>query len=271
MKIATWNLDCVRPGLGARSVRIRESLGRVDADVWVLTESHPDFFPAPGYARIAVSTEAPDRVKGGRWVNIWVRQGIESEALVLTGEPERAAGVRIITQAGRSVFVFGTVLPWHSDTRRTEYRGGRAFEHALEAQATDWDAVLKPDLGGELCIAGDFNHELTADGPAGTKVGQAALERTLAQRRLTCVTGGNRDPLQARGWPANIDHVMLSHGLGATGVPIVWPERFPLPKNLSDHHGLCVSVADAQRVSDRFAEDIFFDDGAAVVERLGFE
>ena len=81
MKIATWNLDRVRPGLGARSARIREALGHIDADVWVLTESHPQFAPAAEYRHISMSAQAPDRVHGGCWVTIWVRDGIPADAL----------------------------------------------------------------------------------------------------------------------------------------------------------------------------------------------
>ena len=112
----------------------------------------------------------------------------------------------------------------------------------MAAQASDWSAARG---SGELCIAGDFNQEWGANGPVGTRVGRHAFERILDECGLSCVTGGNLDPLQARGWRANIDHVVLSQGLRATGSPIVWPEQFPLPMTLSDHHGLCVTVADA--------------------------
>jgi hypothetical protein len=143
MKIATWNLDCVQPGLGAWSVRIREALGPIDADAWVLTESHPEFIPGAGYDLMAASTEAQDRVKGDRWVTICVRQGIEAEALVLTWELERAAALRVAVDVGGSVSVLVPFCLGASDTRWTKYRGGRAFERALTAQATNWDAVLK--------------------------------------------------------------------------------------------------------------------------------
>lgn len=242
MKIATWNLDCVLPGVGARSARIREALGLIDADVWVLTESHPEFVPGAEYRRIALSTQAPDRVQGGCWVVIWVRDGMPAEALVITGEPERAAGVRIARAGDRSIVVFGTVLPWRADTRHGAYRGGRAFERSLAAQATDWVALQD---GNELCVAGDFNQEWGANGPVGTRVGRDAFERILHECGLSCVTGGRLDPLQARGWRANIDHVVLSQGLRTMGSPLVWPEQFPLQKLLSDHHGLCLTVADA--------------------------
>ena len=103
----------------------------------------------------------------------------------------------------------------------------------------------RPRGNGELCIAGDFNQEWGANGPVGTRVGRAAFERILDECRLSCVTGGNLDPLQARGWRATIDHVVLSEGLRVTGSTTVWPEQYPLPISLSDHHGLCVTIADA--------------------------
>jgi len=56
----------------------------------------------------------------------------------------------------------------------------------------------RPRGNGELCIAGDFKQEWGANGPVGTRVGRAAFERILDECRLSCVTGGNLDPLQAR-------------------------------------------------------------------------
>jgi endonuclease/exonuclease/phosphatase family metal-dependent hydrolase len=241
MRVATWNLQCARPGYGARSQRLQAALAAVAPDVWVLTESHPDFVPAPGYVRRAVSAEAPDRSGGGRWVVIWARTEIAAEPLAVAREPERAAAVRIRRPGGRELVVFGTVLPWRGDTRHSDVRGGQAFARSLGLQAADWDTVP----GAELCVAGDFNQEFGANGPVGTRAGRAALEAALAARDLACVTGGVHDPLLARGWRANIDHVVVSRGLRTRSVAEVWPEHFPLPRGLSDHHGVCVSLADA--------------------------
>ena len=77
--------------------------------------------------------------------------------------------------------------------------------------------------GGELCVAGDFNQEWEADGPRDPPRSKA-FERILDECGLSCVTGGDLDPLQARGWGANIYHVVLSQGLRATGPPMVWPK-----------------------------------------------
>ena len=245
MRIATWNLERVRPGTGVRSQRIRDAIAGIDPDVWVLTESHADFVPAPDYVRHAVSAEAPDRGGGERWVVIWVRAGVDVLPLGVTGEPERAAAVQINRADRAPLLVFGTVLPWRGDKRRQEARGGQAFARSLQLQATDWAAARAAVSGAELCIAGDFNQELGADGPVGTRMGRDAFDGTLEALGLSCVTGGVHDPLMARGWRTNIDHILLSRGLRADAAAEIWPEHFPLSGKLSDHHGICVRVVDA--------------------------
>ena len=183
MKIATWNLDRVRPGLGARSARIREALGNIalreyasrDRETAPFSSLYPSFrgVVTPGMLGTAEAVHL-----SARW------------------QHRRATGVRLGPEASCA-------------SRGTSIRSGGA------------------------------------NGPVGTRVGRHAFERILDECGLSCVTGGNLDPFQARGWRANIDHVVLSQGLRVTGSPIVWPEQFPLPMTLSDHHRLCVTVADA--------------------------
>ena len=244
MRIATWNLERVRPGVGVRFQRIRDAIAGINPDVWVLTESHADFVPAPGYVRHSVSAEAPDRGVGERWVVIWVRVGVDALPLAVVGEPERAAAVRINRADHSPLLVFGTVLPWRGDKRRNEVRGGQAFAGSLQLQAADWAAARAAVSGAEVCIAGDFNQELGSDGPVGTRMGRDAFDGTLAALNLSCVTGGVHDPLLARGWRTNIDHILLSRGLRAAAAAEIWPEYFPLSGKLSDHHGVCVRVVD---------------------------
>lgn len=73
-------------------------------------------------------------------------------------------------------------------------------------------------------------------------MGRDAFDGTLEALGLSCVTGGVHDPLLARGWPTNIDHILLSRGLRADAAVEIWPEHFPLSRKLSDHHGVCVYV-----------------------------
>lgn len=126
MKIATWNVERVQPGGSSRSTRIRDSIAKVDADVWVLTESHQEFSPGASFALIARSKDATDRTGGECWVAIWARKTWGAEELVVNGQPHRSAAVLVPRPGLAGLIVFGTVLPWRGDG------GGRAFEIALE-------------------------------------------------------------------------------------------------------------------------------------------
>lgn len=246
MKIATWNVDRACPGNGARAGRIRRAIAEIEADVWVLTETHPDFTPGEGFARAAVSAGAPDREGTECWVAIWVRRDLASKDLTLSGQPERSAASLLSGTNGSPVIVFGSVLPWRADVRDSERRGGAAFAHAIEAQSADWDLLCKEHSDAVFCLAGDFNQELNANGPVGTKRGREALVEAFGRRDLVCVTGGDLDPLVARGWPASIDHIVIGPGLQV--IPDshrVWPNQYPLHKNMPDHHGFCVELTEA--------------------------
>jgi endonuclease/exonuclease/phosphatase family metal-dependent hydrolase len=243
MKIATWNLERVRPGVGARTERIRAALATIPADVWVLTETHSKFQLPEAYEQVASSSTATDRGPGEQWVSIWVRRSLHAVTKEVRGEPDRSAAVLVARKTGRDLVVFGTVLPWRGD-RATADRGATKLEKSLAAQTSDWRLLSAGSHATDICIVGDFNQELSADGPVGTRRGRAALTRALEDHGLTCATSAERDPL--RTWRASIDHVMLSTPLvGQLRGTTIWPNQFPLPKNMPDHHGVCVDLADA--------------------------
>jgi exonuclease III len=243
MKIATWNLDHVRPGSSERTRKINAAIEGVGADVWVLTETHSLFSPGDQFNKISFSSLAGDRPVGELWVAIWVRREIVASHVEVVGEPHRSAAVRLALGHSRHMVVFGTVLPWRGD-RSTQLRGAAKFEHSLAAQSSCWDGLLGVD--DDLCVIGDFNQELSADGPVGTRRGRIALSTLLQSRGLTCVTANSRDPLLERGWRASIDHVVVSNRLEPrTSVLSIWPNECPLPMGLSDHYGVCVTIPDA--------------------------
>lgn len=243
--MATWNLQDVRPRRSERTDRIRAAMGEIDADVWVLTESHPEFAPGAGYSRPATScTCSPDRRKGGCWVAIWTREDLAATAVPVEGEPERSAGIWIERVGTSPLAVFGTVLPWRGDTRHVEHRGGVAFRRSIQLQAGDWAAAAR--RGAELCVAGDLNQEHGASGPVGTRAGREALDHTLASLALTCATGEPHDPLHARGWRRSIDHILLSTRLRAVAASArVWPDIYPLPTGWPDHHGVALTISES--------------------------
>lgn len=79
LTIATWNPE-YRQSHRRRSeidyLRVRDVMTAVDADVWVLTESHPDVCSLEGHQLAATSCgRALDRPSGAWWVSLRVRTG----------------------------------------------------------------------------------------------------------------------------------------------------------------------------------------------------
>lgn len=238
MRIATWNLNRCRPGSSARAAKLLDLMVPVEADVWVLTETHRGFSPGPGYRLIADSTDAPDRdaPRGECWVAIWSR--LPAEPVELTADLERVAAARV----QGAVSVVGTVLPWLSDGRTVGLRGEAAFRARLAEQAADWRRLR--ENGGPLCVAGDFNQDLLEAGHYyGSAGGREALRAALVDAGLECLTGGADDPLSGPAGLACIDHICVG-GMRARGRPrsAVWPAVGELPRSLSDHYGVWVEV-----------------------------
>ena len=77
MRLATWNLARPRPG-SVRASRLLTHVALVDADVWVLTETHLAVSPGPSFRLAACSTAAPDTVS-------FTLKGVDAE-----GKPVRA-------------------------------------------------------------------------------------------------------------------------------------------------------------------------------------
>jgi hypothetical protein len=122
MRIATWNLNRCSFGSSARCAKLLEWMERVDADIWVLTETHQTFAPRSGYRLIAHSADAPDRKfgRGECWVAVWSR--LSAVPISLSANLERVAAAKV----GEAVIV-GTVLPWLADGRQPGLRGEAAF------------------------------------------------------------------------------------------------------------------------------------------------
>lgn len=239
MRLATWNLGRCRPGSSARAATLLDLMARIGADVWVLTETHRDFPPGPGYRLVAHSADAPDRAagQGECWVAVWSR--LPAERVELTADLERVAAARV----DGAVVVVGTVLPWLADGRDPGLRGEAAFRTRLAEQAADWRR-LGASPGG-LCVAGDFNQDpLPAGHYYGSAGGREALRAALTGAGLECLTGGADDPLSGSPGLACVDHICVG-GLRARGGPrsSVWPAPGELPRGLTDHYGVWADVA----------------------------
>lgn len=241
MRIATWNLQRPRPTQIGRLERIREWVDRVDADVWVLTETHDIIVPSGGYA--AVSSEGADRpqLDGERWVTIWSRFPLEG---IPTSDPIRTVAARILAPDGAFI-VCGVVLPWlGSKWRGIPSADGRAFEAALDVYESDWLSLRRSHPGDDFIVAGDFNQDLAPRHYYGSRRNHRRLEAALSETRLCSLTAGMSDPIFRESSPrACIDHICASgQSIRMRGQAHRWPDLAKPDPSLSDHFGVYVDL-----------------------------
>jgi hypothetical protein len=226
-----------------RAERLRDHLLAVDAEVWILTETHPYIDLGPRYRMAASSSSAPDRSGAERWVSIWARADFTTISYKSVG-PERTACARLSFR-GTDWYLYGAVLPWHGDKRRDPVIGLPAFTAALQELESDWARIRATDPKARLLVAGDFNQDLLDAGHYyGSRSRRQALQDTLERATLTCVTGGTADPV-ARQIPghASVDHVCIPQDSRITVTDmVVWPSTNELRRGLSDHYGVLVSL-----------------------------
>jgi len=243
MKIATWNVSGPRMSR-PRANRLRDHLVEVDADILVLTETHPHVSLEPGYRIAASSSDAPDRMGAERWVTIWVRSGYGSEAIE-TSDPERTACAHVSGVGIVDCCVYGLVLPWLGDKRHDPLVGFEAFKAALERQQSDWKGLALDHPKALQIVAGDFNQDLLDVGHYyGSGDRRKKLEEAIESARLRCQTRRDEDPV-ARQVPgqASVDHICVSMDAGASKTNAsIWPQTEDLRHGLSDHFGVAVSL-----------------------------
>lgn len=239
MKLATWNVERV-PSL-ARRERILAALEVVDADIWVLTETRTDLIPGPG-VRSVFSCE-PDRAGAAseRWIGIASKFPVEQ---LRTTDPVRSAAALIRPAVGRPMVVFGTVLPWATDSWRG-IRGLPGFLAALAVQRADWARLRAEHPNADFVVAGDFNQDLSDRHYYWSREGRVALLAALESAGLVALTADPRDPVRAasNGLRAWIDHICVpAESKWVAAHTSVWPAADTPDRRLSDHYGVAAEI-----------------------------
>lgn len=134
---------------------------------------------------------SPAQREGPRGYEAWVAVvGSAVEPVDLDVPYERLSVVARTTIAGRTVIVYGAVLPWLSVKHHAPYvaRTGESalevFERVLAEHAADV-AELRRRYDAPVIWAGDFNQSLVGRNSAGSAVRRAALAKSLANLGLT--------------------------------------------------------------------------------------
>lgn len=218
LRIATWNVEYAA---GAqRNGRRLELLLEVDADVHVLTETHDDL-SLPGYTAVSTRQQPGHNARpGSRWTTIWSRVPIVCE--LKTDDQVRTCAAEL--EGG--VIVFGTVLPWHTDTGPSG------------TQQVSWSEFRR------VAPAGDFNQSLASSHYYGSRELRRLLEQHCEAAGLEVLTGSAHENVPLA-HPV-IDHIAISprSGRSVTRTQVGgWEGAGEGPGRLSDHSGVVVSVS----------------------------
>ena len=238
MRIANWNVDHARERW--RRSALHDRMRAIKADVWILTETHTGLVPEPGYECVACSGPSVELNEGESWVSIWSRLPLIKKRP--TADATFSAAATVKRDDGSPLTVFGTVLPWRGrGWNGNPSAGAVAFEAALRCQRADW-AVATRDPGNAVCVAGDFNQDLSTTPYYWSRNAYDFLRDGLAESELTAATADPMDPVRSLtgGASACIDHICLSPSLKANHVA-AWSPMVD-GKVLSDHHGIYVDV-----------------------------
>lgn len=241
MRVATWNLQRPTSPMTARGRRLIDWLQQVDADIWVLTETHESVRPGPDFRSVMTTGADPTGRPGERWAVIWSRFTIEP--LPDTSDPVRAVSARIIPKRGAPLVVYATVLPWvGSSWRDVRAVGGEAFAAALNLQAQDWTALRAAHPDHDLILAGDFNQDLADSHFYGSHDNRRRLVEALQTTGVIPLTSGGGDPVRRDSPPlACIDHICITAmSRWRAGIAWRWPDLPTPDSRLSDHFGVAV-------------------------------
>ncbi|WP_449287799.1 endonuclease/exonuclease/phosphatase family protein [Marinobacter salarius] len=246
MKIGNWNLERVLPSQ-RRCSSMRAHLLRIDADIWVLTETHELVGPGSEYS--SVMSGEPDRQSepGEHWAGIWSRHPIMHL-------PSFVSDIALCTAAYiehpdmGEIVVYAMVLPWGgSKWRSFDSAHGVAFAEALNTYVGDWQKLRAAFPKALHIVAGDFNQDLAPYHYYGSKKQRGLLEAALAAPdiRMTALTAEANDPVDwdRKERKACIDHICVSESPGLrVGKTTRWPESGKPDPGLSDHVGVAVEL-----------------------------
>lgn len=240
MKIATWNLERAMPQ-SAKAERQRQWMTRIDADIWILTETHRDIAPGANYHSVACGLPDRPSTEGERWVQIWVRDSCAIASLSTSDEARTACALVSFPQGQRCV-VYGTVLPWLGSSWRS-HSATEAFAAAVATQQADWQRLRASHPQATLIVAGDFNQDLNTLHYYGSRRNKQVLRQALAETGLDCLTAGENDPVHRliNGQHSNIDHI-CAHPSGQLQEVFAWPPQLEDLRGLSDHFGVGVAI-----------------------------
>jgi endonuclease/exonuclease/phosphatase family metal-dependent hydrolase len=219
-------------------------MAEVDADVWVLTETHLNHRPGGEFIHSAFSpAHLERRPEHERWTAIWSRWPIEE--LTDPAAHRRGTVAAIVHAPDGPLIVYGTVIAWANEPHFDDGSPARMWQvhmAEIERQAADWRRIreLHPEL--PLVVLGDFNQDRDGSGWYGTAATRSALGAGLEAADLLCITTADA---VAEGWLQRlhlVDHICATPELADRADVTCWEPIDADGQRLSDHPTVAIDV-----------------------------
>jgi endonuclease/exonuclease/phosphatase family metal-dependent hydrolase len=224
-------------------------MAAVEADLWVVTETHLGYAPSAKHQHSVFSPPHPERrPEPERWASIWSRWPI---TLVAAPAPHpRGSVAGLVATPGGPVLVYGTVLAWANEPRHDDGRSARMWEVHLaeiDRQGAEWAQLRSAYPEIPMVVAGDFNQVRDGSGWYGTRATRDRLTDALSRAGLVCAT--DLDVVSAGLLEAHhlIDHICVTPDLAKDATVHCWEARDDAGQRLSDHPTVAVDLPWGQR------------------------
>jgi len=246
VRIATWNVERVKPQGWKIAPAQRRRMTEVDADIWILTETHIDHSPGHGYDVVHTPAIPDRRPANERWVGIWSRYTI---APITDPAPRGRGTVAAIVDApiGQLV-IYGCVIAWANEPILADGSPATMWRaHAENIAQIDHDLAVIRDRHPSLpiIIGGDFNQDRDGSGWYGTNAVRQQLTDVLGRHGLACVTGFDVVAAGLLGNHHLVDHICVPVSLAETAAVSCWEITDEAGVRLSDHPTVAIDLADA--------------------------
>ncbi len=234
-RIATWNLERSGVHRKSRIPRQLNTISRLNADVWILTETH-SAVALNGYNSLASQRDPSYHNDGENAVTIWSRwplRQIETDDPILTvcGDFQPPFGEK-------RILVYGTIITYGADgVREGLARPWERHRESVRKQTAEWRKLREQYPRHLCCVAGDFNENLDGTRWYGVADAKEGIKHGLAAARMHCVTLANMRVPPFNLKRAAVDHICLSDGLSVSSRLEAW-DGTENGVQLSDHNGM---------------------------------
>ncbi len=244
VRIATWNVERVKPRGWKIAPAQRRRMAEVDADIWILTETHVDHGPGDGYSSIHTPPIPDRRPADERWVAIWSRYPIAP--IVETRPRARGTLATLIETPIGELVVYGCVIAWANEpTLADGTKAGMWQAHTETIEQIDNDlAQIRDRLPRiPIVLAGDFNQDRDGSGWYGTHSVRQQLTTVLDRHDLACPTALD---VVASGLLRShhlVDHICITSALANRAEVRCWENTDATGTRLSDHPTVALDIA----------------------------